>query len=158
MTDVTKHDLKETIVASAAELFMEKGFAATSIRDIAERAECSTANLYYHFKNKQSLFREVMIYCSHDVDEMFHHIQSADNLHDFLQQLGTAAMLQMPRMLRNINWLLLEFPTMSEEDRMYFRQRQMEFHNLLRALRRMTKRTNSPGRCSAQPLAMDNCF
>lgn len=132
MTDATNTDLKETIVAAAAQLFMEKGFAATSIRDIANGAGCTTAALYYYFENKQSLFREVMIFCSQDVEVLFRQIQNAENLHDFLRQLGQAAMREMPRMLRNLNWLLLEFPTMSEEDRVYFRQRQMEFHYQLR--------------------------
>lgn len=40
---------------AALELFAERGFAGTSIRDIAERVGMTKASLYYHFAAKQEL-------------------------------------------------------------------------------------------------------
>ncbi len=43
------------VLESAAELFSSRGFAATSVRDIAARAEITTAGLYYHVATKEEL-------------------------------------------------------------------------------------------------------
>ena len=46
---------KERIIEVAAELFGEKGYPATSIRDISQALKVSIATLYYYFKNKEDL-------------------------------------------------------------------------------------------------------
>ncbi|MEJ0055130.1 MAG: TetR/AcrR family transcriptional regulator [Bacteroidota bacterium] len=51
-----KEDLKETILRAAKELFLEKGYEATSMRNIAERIEYSAATIYLHFKDKNEVF------------------------------------------------------------------------------------------------------
>ena len=43
------------VMESAAELFSARGFAATSVRAVAARAEISTAGLYYHIATKEDL-------------------------------------------------------------------------------------------------------
>jgi len=47
---------KEKILETAAELFAEKGFDGTSVRDIAKAAEVNLAAINYHFKNKENLY------------------------------------------------------------------------------------------------------
>ncbi|MEN6391331.1 MAG: TetR/AcrR family transcriptional regulator [Syntrophomonas sp.] len=47
---------KINIAQQARTLFSKKGYAATSIQDICQAAECSKGNLYYHFKSKEDLF------------------------------------------------------------------------------------------------------
>jgi AcrR family transcriptional regulator len=42
-------------LTSAARLFAEDGFAATSVRAVAERARLTKAGLYYHIKEKEDL-------------------------------------------------------------------------------------------------------
>lgn len=51
--------LKKRIVVASREVFAEKGYAATKMSDIAERANVSRGPLYYHFQNKQVLFEYV---------------------------------------------------------------------------------------------------
>lgn len=58
-----KQDLERThrgIIKVASELFMEKGFKATSTREIAQRCQITQPNLYHHFKNKNELYIAVM--------------------------------------------------------------------------------------------------
>jgi len=47
---------KERIAAQAKELFVQKGYAATSIDDICKATGSSKGSIYYHFKNKDHLF------------------------------------------------------------------------------------------------------
>jgi AcrR family transcriptional regulator len=48
-------DRKKAIVLAAMPLFAEKGFAATTTRDIAQAAGISEALLYKHFPSKESI-------------------------------------------------------------------------------------------------------
>lgn len=48
------------VLAGAAEMFALKGFAATSVRQIAEAAEMSVPMVYYYFPGKDDVFRALM--------------------------------------------------------------------------------------------------
>jgi AcrR family transcriptional regulator len=47
---------RREILSAAIELFSTKGYTRTSIRELAARAGCSTANLYHHFSAKYEIF------------------------------------------------------------------------------------------------------
>lgn len=49
---------RESIIKVAAELFKEKGFKATTLGDIGERAGMDRASVYYYVGSKEELFRE----------------------------------------------------------------------------------------------------
>jgi AcrR family transcriptional regulator len=51
---------REMILDAALELFSQRGFRATSVRDIAAHAGLSTGNVYHHFPDKESLFRTLL--------------------------------------------------------------------------------------------------
>lgn len=50
---------KEKILKVANDLFAKNGFAATPVRDIAEKADVNLAAINYHFQNKENLYWEV---------------------------------------------------------------------------------------------------
>jgi AcrR family transcriptional regulator len=50
----------EEIIAAALELFVERGFAATRLDDVAARAGVSKGTLYLYFENKEDLFKAVV--------------------------------------------------------------------------------------------------
>lgn len=45
------------LVRAALETFVERGFAATSLNDVAERAGVSKGTIFLYFKNKEVLFK-----------------------------------------------------------------------------------------------------
>ena len=51
---------EEKIARYAIDLFAEKGYAATSIRDIANSLKVSSSLLYYYFKNKEELLFTIL--------------------------------------------------------------------------------------------------
>jgi AcrR family transcriptional regulator len=48
------------LIAAAQEIFVEKGFAATRLDDVAARAGVSKGTVYLYFKNKEALFKAVI--------------------------------------------------------------------------------------------------
>ncbi|RPJ57396.1 MAG: TetR/AcrR family transcriptional regulator [Acidobacteria bacterium] len=51
---------RENIRAAAMTLFAEKGFAATTTREICEKARVTKPALYYHFGNKEQLYTGIV--------------------------------------------------------------------------------------------------
>jgi len=52
---------KTRILNSAYELFVEKGYRGSSMRDIAENAGIKAGSVYNHFKTKEDIFEAVFI-------------------------------------------------------------------------------------------------
>ena len=55
-------DKKEHIMNAAIELFAEKGFEGSSIRDLAARADVNVAMVNYYFGSKDKLFEAIVEY------------------------------------------------------------------------------------------------
>jgi AcrR family transcriptional regulator len=51
----------QTIIDAAHQLFVEQGFAATSMRQIAERSGIALGGIYNHFPNKDAIFSAVIL-------------------------------------------------------------------------------------------------
>lgn len=49
---------QERILVAATELFLSRGYENTTIAQVAEHAEVSRATVFWHFSDKESLFRE----------------------------------------------------------------------------------------------------
>jgi AcrR family transcriptional regulator len=52
---------RDTILNVAMELFSRKGYAGCSIREICQAAGVTKPVLYYHFRSKENLYRELML-------------------------------------------------------------------------------------------------
>src|SRR2546426_8090555 len=55
-----KADTKTRILDTAEKLFGEKGFDATSLRDITAEAQVNLAAVNYHFQSKESLMDAII--------------------------------------------------------------------------------------------------
>ena len=49
---------QERILAAATDLFLSRGYETTTVAQVAERASVSRATVFWHFSDKESLFRE----------------------------------------------------------------------------------------------------
>lgn len=53
-------DGRARVLAAARALFLERGYMAVSMQEIADAAGMRKASLYYHFRDKEDLFVEVV--------------------------------------------------------------------------------------------------
>ena len=51
---------KQKILDASLELFSQNGYSAVSIRDICKQVNIKESSVYYHFKNKQAIFNEIL--------------------------------------------------------------------------------------------------
>jgi AcrR family transcriptional regulator len=57
---VLASERREHLVRLAAELFAEKGYQATTVRNIADEAGILSGSLYHHFDSKESIVDEIL--------------------------------------------------------------------------------------------------
>jgi AcrR family transcriptional regulator len=56
----SREQTRRQLLAAAARVFAQKGFAGASLEEISELAGYTTGALYYHFANKEQLFLELL--------------------------------------------------------------------------------------------------
>ena len=59
METVVTLSRKEQVIRKAAELFREKGYAASSMRDLAQKLGIEAASLYSHIKSKEEILQNL---------------------------------------------------------------------------------------------------
>ena len=55
----TRSPMEERIIAAAVTLFAERGFDATAVQQIVDRAEVTKGALYHYFDSKDELLYEI---------------------------------------------------------------------------------------------------
>jgi len=71
-----KASKKDLIVQKAAFMFREKGFPATSMRDLAESVGIEAASLYNHIQSKSEILQQIIFRISDDCNR---HLADLDN-------------------------------------------------------------------------------
>ncbi|MEV6109749.1 helix-turn-helix domain-containing protein [Streptomyces sp. NPDC051940] len=66
----SRGDTRQRIQDVALELFAEKGYEKTSLREIAERLDVTKAALYYHFKTKEDILMALFQSLGAPLDEL----------------------------------------------------------------------------------------
>ena len=64
-----KDNTRDKILEAASELFAEKGFQNTTVRDICKKSGAYQLSINYHFGGKENLFREVLLKAYEDTYE-----------------------------------------------------------------------------------------
>src|ERR1700757_1260363 len=62
---------QDAIVAAAQHLFLERGFGAVSMDDLAEAAGVARRTLYNQFASKEEIFREMLLEVSRQLEDAF---------------------------------------------------------------------------------------
>jgi AcrR family transcriptional regulator len=73
--------VKEALLVAGIDLFAEKGYASTSVREIVSAAGVSKPVLYYYFQSKEGLFKSILDSAAHEQENI---------LQEALQKPGTA--------------------------------------------------------------------
>jgi AcrR family transcriptional regulator len=85
-----KEELKRDILEAAKQLFIEKGFEATSMRNIAEKIEYSPATIYLYYKDKNEIIHALHQDGFKLLIQHFNSIASVTHPFERLKQMGHA--------------------------------------------------------------------
>ena len=90
---------RQAVIDAAYSLFLENGFSATSMRQIAERAGLALGGIYNHFASKDEIFQELVI-AKHPYVQIFPILRDVpgDTAEEFL--VNAARIIQVEMALR----------------------------------------------------------
>lgn len=100
---------RRAVLDAALHLFARQGYRATTMRDIADRANVSTGNVYHHFPDKETIFRELIdeyfVIAESDRFPFRRVLAGSERFPDNIEQLGYAARDSI-RQFRNYHLLI----------------------------------------------------
>lgn len=76
--------MRETILQTAIELFTQRGYDATSLRNIAEAVGLTKSSLYHHFPRKEAIVEAVMAGQKQEIDDLLDWIDQQPDDGDLL--------------------------------------------------------------------------
>ena len=126
---VERTNRRDAIVAAATRLFMDQGYAATSVRQIADEVGCTEAALYYHFKEgKRALLQAVVEFNLPDLARALDELEGIESFHDLVVRFGLAMARTASRLMgEKLRWLMREFPSLLPDERALIYNKHLEF-------------------------------
>jgi AcrR family transcriptional regulator len=85
-----RQELRTRILDAARELFVEEGYDAVTMRKIAEKVEYSPTAIYFHFRDKHTLMRELVDEDFGALAQKFQKIARIADPIDRLRKIGRA--------------------------------------------------------------------
>jgi AcrR family transcriptional regulator len=112
---------RERVLREARALFLERGFAEVSMQQIADAAGMTKASLYYHFKDKEDLFANVV---QHEAKRLMGGIAAElDGIDAFPEQLKRIVLYCFDSVRSDIGRLMDDFQRhVSEESHRRLRE------------------------------------
>ncbi len=71
MIKVEQPNKKDAVLKAAIEIFSKKGYPSATIREIGTKAGVSTGTIYFYFKNKAEILKEIFMHIDHMPIESF---------------------------------------------------------------------------------------
>jgi len=78
---------KERILQTATQLFNQQGTKNITTNHIAEALNISVGNLYYHFKNKEEIIRNILEQIIEETNDLFSHTTEEINSFAFMPNI-----------------------------------------------------------------------
>jgi len=134
--DITEISRKEQIIATATNLFKNKGYTGTSMRDLANEVGIEAASIYSHMNSKEEILQSICFGMAHkflrSIDEILEKNECC-----FLEKLNKAIQGHVSIITEDINatsvfwneWKYMQDPWLAD-----FSKMQIEYESKFRSI------------------------
>jgi len=100
---------RRAILEAAYTLFISQGYAATSMRQVAERAGLALGSIYNHFASKEDIFSSVLI-DRHPYHQILPHLTEArgNTMDEFVRDAASRLVDELEKRPEFLNLMLIE--------------------------------------------------
>jgi len=125
-----KASKKEFILKKAAQMFREKGFAATSMRDLAETVGIEAASLYNHIRSKNEMLESICFDVANRYTIFMDELESGNQ--GTIKKIETLLRFHIKQMIENFEEVIVCDREWKHLDEPYL----SNFHNQRRSYRK----------------------
>lgn len=125
-----KASKKEFILKKAAQMFREKGFAATSMRDLAETVGIEAASLYNHIRSKNEMLESICFEVANRYTIFMDDLESGNQ--GTIKKIETLLRFHIKQMIENFEEVIVCDREWKHLDEPYL----SNFHNQRRSYRK----------------------
>ena len=125
-----KASKKELILKKAAQMFREKGFAATSMRDLAETVGIEAASLYNHIRSKNEMLESICFDVANRFTIYMDELESGNQ--GSIEKIETLLRFHIKQMIENFEEVIVCDREWKHLDEPYL----SNFHNQRRSYRK----------------------
>lgn len=123
---------RDLIIDTAANLFQEQGYNATSVRQIADAVGVTEAALYYHFKAGKRELLEAVIECKMpEFEAVVEFCKDAQSLTEVIVIVSKNMQTTGREGMERLRWIIAEFSNLSDEERALFHKKHIAFQDAL---------------------------
>lgn len=130
LVNLMQKSRKEEIIWTAAILFREKGYKATSMRELAEKVGMEAASLYNHIASKEAILQEI---CEKIANDYLSHLQQIENKEsDFSEKIQEFIRLHIEVTIHNLSFVSVanhEWKHLSEPYLTHFVEMRKKYEN-----------------------------
>ncbi|MDN7243143.1 TetR/AcrR family transcriptional regulator [Planococcus sp. N028] len=101
--------MKADLIKQSTDLFVEKGFSATSIQDIVDTLGVTKGSFYYHFKSKEALLMDI-------------HLRYIDDLLKRQKAILDTEQTHRGKLVKVVELLIHDIETQGALGRVYYRE------------------------------------
>jgi len=98
---------REKILNAAVDLFAQKGLAATSAKDIAEKAGVSVGLMYHYYKTKEEMFEAIENLAIAEIAELQEMLESQKSPENAIKLLASEIIKEMSESTEFARWTVL---------------------------------------------------
>lgn len=124
--------LAEVILEKSSELFRKQGYVATTIKQIASAAGCTTAALYYYFEGGKTEILSEVIRSSQNTEAMLEGIGDCSSLSEFIDKLTHTLAPVLPKRSEQMNWLMSQFGNLPEDQKLVVQSQILDTQQMLK--------------------------
>lgn len=126
---VERVNRRDQIVETAAVLFTQQSYAATSVRQIAEAVGCTEAALYYHFKEGKRALLQAVIECNTpDFVIILDNCRQVASLSELIRMYSRGLLEFWQQHGERVQWMMAEFPNLNDGEKTLFNSKKLKFH------------------------------
>lgn len=114
---MAKKNLKPEIIRESRELFETQGYAATTVRQIAKKLNCTAGSLYYFFEGgKAEILQAVVSSYGIDPEKSLAGATEKKTLDELIDFLVDELTLHIQKRKQHLNWLTIEISQLNQEE------------------------------------------
>lgn len=132
---MAKQHRKERIIREAAAIFKQKGFSATTMRELAEKVGVEAASLYNHIRSKDEILEEI---CFKVANQYVSHISRIEDMDaSYVQKLRALISLHVQMIIQEPNEVSVannDWKSLSETKKELYKQVRRGYEKRIAAL------------------------